>query len=83
MQGKAYRKNKDLTAEQISEKFQTQLNECFATLTKVAQFRYNYLVYRLLKKGLISKSDLAREAGITEKTIYRILDKVDEQLQEE
>lgn len=68
-------------ASQATQSLTVKLNEAYSAMAKISSFRFNLLIYNLVTKGHISKAVAAKEAGVDESTIYRIIDKVDQELQ--
>lgn len=64
----------------VVKELSNELNTAFSKISKLSNFKYNLLIYKLVKKGLISKADMAREAGVSETRIYEILNDVEKQL---
>jgi hypothetical protein len=59
---------------QLAEEF----NKSFKLLGTLVNYQRNLLIYRLVKKGLITKSNIAAEAGLSVTKIYDIINFFDQ-----
>lgn len=63
----------NIDANAIVQELSNKLNESFSTLAKLSNYKFDLLVYKLVKKGLIKKSDMATAIGISEVRLYEKL----------
>jgi len=73
--------NEDYSEEIILYKKErvATLNQLYRRLNEIDSIRFNLLIYRLVKKGFVSVTDLASCAGLTPNRIYQIINKFDQE----
>lgn len=69
----AVNKLDNIDSNAIVKELSDKLNESFSLIAKLSSYKFDLLVYRLIKKGLIKKSDMANAIGISEVRLYEKL----------
>ncbi len=66
--------------DEVVKNLSNELNVSFSKIAKLSNYKFDLLVYRLVKKGLIKKSDLAKAIGISEVRLYEKLEQFEKSL---
>ena len=59
-----------------------KLNEMWSIITKMANLRYQLLIYKLLKRGHVKMIDLETDTGLSKQRLYDIVGQVDKLIDE-
>ena len=70
----------DLSPDELKLEFSKKVNNMVSEIADFAYFRYNFLIYKLVKRGLVKVTDLAEATGLSRERIYKIISKFDEKL---
>ena len=63
----------------VTSKLAEEFNKSFKLLGTLVNYQRNLLIYRLIKKGLVNKTDIANEAGLSTTKIYDIINFFDQE----
>lgn len=69
----------NLDPDKANKQLTDKLNDTYSLLSAFVNFRYDLLIYKLVKRGIVSMADMARETNTSIPTIRRIIEKFDEQ----
>ncbi len=58
------------------------INQSFSLIGKLANLKYHYLIYKLLKKGHVKMKDVIEDTGLSETRIYQIIDSIEKIINE-
>ena len=57
----------------ITQSFAQAFNDACKNLSLLSSYRYNILIYNLVKRGLVSREDIAQCAGISPTKVSNII----------
>jgi hypothetical protein len=63
-----------ITHEEVKEKATKTFEQLISVLSIVTNFKYNLLIYRLLKRGHVSIDHLIQDTGLSNSGIRKIID---------
>ena len=58
-------------------KLPEQINQIYSLIGKLANLKYHYLIYKLLKRGHAKMKDVIDDTGLSESRIYQIIDSIE------
>lgn len=66
----------------VNQEIREQLNQTTSLMQRYFNYRYNLLIYSLIKNNFVTVGDLEKATGFTRQWIYKIIDAFDKKLQE-
>ena len=54
------------------------LNKMYSQMSHLMMYKYNLLIYRLVRNGYVKQEDLERATGLTRQRIYQIVKNFEE-----
>lgn len=68
---------KEIEINRFISQIPTHMNKLWSLITKMTNLRYQLLIYKLLKRGLITTVDLSVATNLSRERLYKIVDDVD------
>lgn len=63
--------------DELLSNLPNKLNEMWGIITKMANLRYQLLIYKLLRRGHVKMIDLENDTGLSKQRLYSIVDQID------
>lgn len=58
------------------------INQNYSLIGKLANLKFHYFIYKLLKKGHAKMKDIIEDTGLSETRIYQIIDSIEKIINE-
>ena len=65
-------------ADTVSTEIQRHLNAIYSYSTHLVQFKYYFLIYKIVKKGYMSMDQIMEVTGLKSNRIYKIISDLEE-----
>lgn len=62
----------------VTREIWESINQLYGKISHMVNFKYNLLVYRLVKKGYVKMENLEEITGLTKQRIYQIVNSFEE-----
>lgn len=66
-----------INPDEINKKAWEGLNAMYSHVSRLVNFKYNLLLYKLLKRGHTTMENLAHDTGLTRERLYKIVESVE------
>lgn len=63
----------NLSEKEVTRDIWRSINDLYGKIAHLVNFKYNLLIYRLVKKGYVRMMDLEDATGLTKQRIYQII----------
>ena len=58
----------------VTREIWQSINQLYGQISHMSSFKYNLLLYRLIKKGYVKLEHLEQVTGLTKQRLYQIID---------
>lgn len=68
----------NLDEKEVTRDIWTSINDLYGKISHLVNFKYNLLVYRLIRKHYVKIGDLEDATGLTKQRLYQIVNAFEE-----